>query len=256
MNVFQAFLLGILQGLTEFLPVSSSGHLILLPSLLGWEVQSLAFDTVLHLGTALALIVYFWSDLLKIIKSKKFIYLLTIGSLPAVVLGWFLGDFIELSLRSAFFVAVFLLAGTFIMWLAEKTYNNKWSDERIKEPERLSPGKSFLIGVFQSAALLSGISRSGATISGGMFLGLTREAAARFSFILSIPIVIMAGALKIVDSREVLELDMVIVAGFLSSFLAGLLAIKYMIIFLKNHRLYPFIIYRLALAALVIYIAI
>lgn len=252
MTVFHAVVLGFIQGITEFLPVSSSGHLILLPEVLGWHLQSLAFDTTLHLGTAGALIVYFWRDLFEILKSKKYLGLIIVGSIPAGFLGFFFGDMLENAFRSAFWVAAFLLAGSLIMFLAEMTYKKTWFKERKDQPTELSYKDATVIGIFQSLALLSGISRSGATISGGMFSKLTRETAARFSFILSIPIVIGAGVFKIMDSYQELNFDIVMLVGFLTSMLTGMLAIKYFLKFLKNNNLYPFIIYRILLACLVL----
>jgi undecaprenyl-diphosphatase len=252
MTVWQALVLGIVQGLTEFLPVSSSGHLILIPRFFNWPLQSLAFDTVLHLGTMSALIIYFWHDLLKIFHQKKYLKLIIVGSLPAAVLGFFFGDFIENAFRSAFSVVIFLLFGTLIIYLAEKTYKKVWHTERLDEAKELDYKRATLIGIFQSLALFSGISRSGATISGGIFSGLTRETAAKFSFILSIPIVIGAGAFKVAESYQELNFDFVLLAGFLSSMFTGILAMRYFLKFLKNHDLYPFIYYRLLLAALVL----
>lgn len=251
MSIWQAVVLGVVQGLAEFLPISSSGHLILIPNFFNWPLQTLAFDTVLHLGTAGALLVYFWRDILVILKNKKYLKLVLIGSLPAALLGFFLGDFIENAFRSAFSVSIFLLAGTLIIYLAEKTYKKVWHSERLEDAKALDYKKATLIGIFQSLALFSGISRSGATISGGMFSGLTREEAARFSFILSIPIVIGAGAFKVLESYRELSFDLVLLAGFLTSMLTGALAIKYFLRFLKNNDLYPFIYYRLLLAGIV-----
>jgi len=252
MIFFQALILGALQGITEFLPISSSGHLILLPDLLGWDLQSLAFDTVLHLGTAAALVVYFWKDLINIARSKKYLILIGVGTLPAVTVGLLLGDFIEASLRTSSYVAAFLLVGSCIMLAAEKTYKKVWHTQRIESPDKLEMKQGIIIGLFQSLALFSGISRSGSTISGGMFSGLTRDAAARFSFILSIPIVIGAGLFKTVGSYQQLSFDFVMLTGFLASFVVGILAIKYMLRFLKTNTLYIFIIYRVVLSLLVI----
>jgi len=252
MNFFQALILGILQGLTEFLPVSSSGHLILLPDLLGWDLQSLAFDTVLHLGTAAALVVYFWKDLIEVAKSRKYLILIGVGTIPAVTGGLLLGNFIENTLRTSSYVAAFLLVGSLIMLAAEKTYKKVWHTQRIESPGKLEVKQGIIIGVFQSLALFSGISRSGATMSGGMFIGLTRTAAARFSFILSIPIVIGAGLFKVMDSYQELSFNFVMLTGFLASFLVGILAIKYLLRFLKTNTLYIFIIYRVVLSLLVI----
>ncbi len=252
MNIFQAFILGILQGITEFLPISSSGHLILLPSLLGWEIQSLAFDAILHLGTATALIVFFWRDLLAAVKSKRYLSLILIGSIPVAILGFILGGFIESNLRSAQFVIMFLLLGSLIMFLAEIFYKKKWHSERINNVEKLSLSSGLIVGGFQSLALFSGVSRSGSTIAGGILVGLTREVAARFSFILSIPVVIGAGVFKIIDSYGELYLDPSLLIGFLSSTVTGILVIGYLLKYLKTNNLYIFIIYRVLLVFLVI----
>jgi undecaprenyl-diphosphatase len=251
-TIFHAIVLGFVQGITEFLPVSSSGHLILIPEVLGWHLQSLAFDTILHMGTVGALILYFWRDLLALLENKKYLGLIIVGSIPAGFLGFFFGDALENAFRSAFWVAAFLLLGSLIMLLAEVTYKKVWFKERKDDPSLLSYKDATVIGVFQSLALLSGISRSGATISGGMFSKLTRETAARFSFILSIPIVIGAGLFKIVDSYQDLSFNIVMLAGFLTSLITGMLAIKYFLKFLKSNNLYLFIVYRILLACLVL----
>ncbi len=252
MRIYQALILGVLQGITEFLPISSSGHLILLPSLLGWEVQSLAFDTMLHLGTAAALIVYFWRDLFGILKNKKYMILIVIASIPAMVIGVLFGDAIEAFFRSPSYVALFLLVGSAIMFTAEKTYKKVWHEERLVDPGELSVNRGLLVGFFQSLALLPGISRSGSTISGGIFSGLSREAAAKFSFILSIPIVIGAGGLKMVESYQEIGINFVMLAGFLGSFLTGIFVIKWLLKFVKNNTLMVFVVYRVVLAALII----
>lgn len=251
MKIYQALILGVLQGITEFLPISSSGHLILLPSFFGWEIQSLVFDTVLHLGTATALVVYFWKDILKVFRSKKYMVLIGLGSIPAVILGATLEGVIESNLRSASYVAMFLVLGSILMGIAEITYKKKWHEERLEDTTAISRLNALMIGVFQSLALFPGISRSGSTISGGMLSGFKRETAARFSFILSIPIVIGAGAFKVVKSYQVLGFDYVLLAGFLASAVTGFLVIKWLLGFLKNNTLTLFVVYRLVLAGLI-----
>ena len=243
MSVFQALILGVLQGITEFLPISSSGHLILLPNFLGWEVQSLAFDTILHLGTSAALIVYFWSELPKFFNDKSFLKLILVGTIPALFFGVIFGEIIENYFRSIQYVVIFLTLGSILMFLAEKFYRKKWHSERMSYFEKLSLREGLIVGIFQSLSLLSGVSRSGSTISGGMFMGLTREAAARFSFILSIPVVIAAGVFKIFDSYQELSIDVPIIFGFIASAVTGIIVIKYLLKFLKTNNLYVFIIY-------------
>lgn len=243
MSVFQALVLGVLQGLTEFLPISSSGHLIILPNLLGWQTQPLVFDTTLHLGTSLALIVYFWKDLLKILTiERKLGYLIILGSIPAAILGFVFESLIENTFRSVFYVGIFLLLGTVVMLAAEQF--GKW-----RENKEIDTRKSLIIGFFQALALLPGFSRSGATISGGMMLGLNRASAARFSFLLAIPVIVGAGLFKAFDSWGTLQSvsSEALLAGFMSSFVVGILAIRFMLNFLRKRGLGVFIIYRILL---------
>ena len=252
MSVFQAIVLGIIQGLTEFLPISSSGHLILIPNILNWEVQSLVFDTVLHLGTALALIIYFFNDLLIVIKEKTLLTLLLVGSIPAALIGYLFEGYVEFVFREPVYVAVFLIFGSLLMLLAEKHYKGIWFTHRKKDIGQITNRKSFIVGIFQALALLPGTSRSGATISGGMLFGLSREMAARFSFLLSIPIVLGAGTFKLVGSYHQLSFDLRLLAGFFSSFFIGMLAINFLLRFLKKNNLYVFIIYRILLAGIIL----
>ncbi len=253
MTVLHALILGAVQGLTEFLPISSSGHLVMVPSLLGWDVQSLAFDTVLHLATACALIIYFFKDLLKIIRDRKLTFLVLVGSIPAGVLGFLLEKTIEETFRSVSSVGVFLLAGTLLMLLAEHMSKKTWHVDKIDSIEKIDIKTGFLVGIFQSLALFSGVSRSGSTISGGMLLNLTRDTAARFSFVLSIPIVLGAGVFKLIESYSVLTIDIVLISGFLSSFLVGMFAINFLINYLKNNSLKVFIVYRLVLVIILLF---
>ena len=267
MPLIKALILGIVQGLTEFLPVSSSAHLIIFPEILGWAEHSLSFDTTLHLGTLFALIVVFWKDILSIIKSlfldikkhkKSFnhysskswlAFKIFIASIPVGLAGLFFGDFLENKFRGIWFVIIFLLVGTLIMYIAEKRFK-----KRLIVKDEISVGKSFKVGIFQALALLPGISRSGSTISGGMFFGLSRKEAARFSFLLSIPAVLAAGVSQIISSLDYLNMAEIapMMVGFFSSFFVGIIAINFMMKFVKNNKLYPFIFYRLGLAVFLI----
>lgn len=264
---YEALILGAVQGLTEFLPISSSGHLVALPYLFGWDHQPLVFDLILHLGTATALIVYFRYDLLNILrvmfseiedekkKADKYSYetkmglYIILGSVPAALIGYFLDDFIENAFRGILTVGILLTVGSLLMILAEKIYSKReWHGD-------LDPKKAILIGLFQCLALFPGMSRSGSTISGGMILGLHREYAARFSFLMSIPIVIGAAIFKVVSASnsELAEVGLVaIILGFASSYFVGIYAIKFLLKFLQQRSLYVFIIYRLILAAALI----
>jgi len=252
MTIIQAIVLGVVQGLTEFLPISSSGHLILIPEIFNWNTQSLAFDTVLHLGTAVAVVLYFWKDLLQVIKTPKLLKLLLVGSIPAGIVGFFLENTIETVFRFSTSVVIFLFAGSAIMFVAERFYKKVWDAERISNIDNIPIKKGFFIGIFQSLALFSGVSRSGSTISGGMLLGLKRETAARFSFLLSVPIVIGASLYKVLGSYSELVFDAVLFSGFLSSMVVGVVIIDVFLKFLKKNTLNMFIIYRVVLAGLVI----
>jgi len=269
MSIAQAMALGVLQGLTEFFPISSSGHLVVLPLLSGWEAQPLVFDTTLHLGTALALILFFWRDLCGIVKgflgkgknavenvrAKNMGLCLVVGSIPAGLVGLLFGGWFESSFRSVSWVATFLILGSILMALADARFRADASEGADSE-QGLSLKKSFKIGVFQVLALFPGFSRSGATISGGMLLGLNREAAARFSFLLSIPVVLGAGILKGMTSLGDISTDLYwpLLVGFLSSFITGLACIKFLLKFLKKNDLDAFVVYRMLLAVVLILI--
>jgi undecaprenyl-diphosphatase len=263
MSIVQSIILGIVQGVTEFFPISSTAHLIIFPKLFGWEEQKLVFDTTLHLATALALIVHFWKDIVSIINSffkdiskhgknikhyssESMMGLkVIVGSIPAGVIGFLFGDLIEKVFRSVFSVVVFLLMGSFLMYLAE--INHK---KRFLVKDEISLGKSFKVGLFQSLALLPGFSRSGSTMSGGMFLGLSRKEATRFSFLLSIPVVLFAGVSQLISSLDYFNMADFPPAffGFVASFITGSFAIKFMLRFVRENKLQPFIYYRVVLA--------
>ncbi len=265
MSILQALILGVVQGITELLPISSSAHLILIPKLFGWPDHPLVFDTTLHLGTACALLFYFRKEMVAIAKSlfsdlfklgfnfgkySESGWLgikILIGSVPAGVIGFLFGDKIEGAFRGVEFVLVFLIIGSLLMLVADvfsKTVIEKISD--------VSPKKNFFIGMFQSLALFSGVSRSGATISGGMLLGLKRDLAAKLTFLLSIPIVLSAGIFEGLHSFKSFSSisPLALFLGFICSLLSGLVAIRFLMGFLGKHKLTGFIIYRFALVIL------
>src|SRR5262245_14830542 len=213
-QVFQAFVLGVVQGLTEFLPISSSGHLIVVPALLGWDdpfIESLAFSVMLHVATLLALLVYFARDWLRIIPAgfaairdrsladdpdRKLAWLLLAASIPAAIVGVVLNDPIETVFREPRLVAITLVAGGVILWLADTL------GARTRTIQGLSFRTALAIGVAQALALIPGVSRSGISISAGLFAGLTREDAARFAFLMATPITAGAG---LWEARKVLS---------------------------------------------------
>ena len=261
MSLTAAVLLGIIQGLTEFLPVSSSAHLILARAFFGWEIPEaveLPFDVALHVGTLVAILAFFRVDIIGMVRavprifhpdpdpSARLIRLIAIGTIPVVIVGLAFKDFIEDVLRTPAVAAGALAVGAVMMLVAERV-GRQVDDERA-----IGPGGAFLIGCAQASALIPGMSRSGSTISMGMFLGLRREAAARFTFLLSIPAMIAAAAKEGLDMMTVPLPDgslPIIAVGALVSAVVGYLTIKYFLRFLGSNRLDVFAAYRLILAA-------
>lgn len=261
MSLFTAALLGLVQGLTEFLPVSSSAHLLLARAWLGWEGESLglAFDVACHLGTLLAVIVYFWPDLLGMLKALPRLFgpsrearlarLIAVGTIPVAIVGALFADFIETQTRAPWVTVFTLSIGAVGLLVAER-----WG-RREREVADIGPGQAFTFGVAQASALIPGVSRSGITITTGMLLGFKREAAARFSFLLGVPAILAAGAkegLELVEQGGLTAGDTAIfVTGMASSAIVGYFTVKYFLRFLVGHRLDGFAYYRFLLAALV-----
>lgn len=250
MNALDSLLLGTIQGFTEFLPISSSGHLILFRELLGLNVQGgLAFDAILQLGTVLAVVVYFRKDIVELFKpqGRSLLASIAIGTIPALVLGLLLEKTMDTVFRSAILVAVMLIAGSVLFIVAEKAAKQTTNAATL--------GQAWWIGWFQTLALVPGVSRSGATISGGLLFGMTRESAARYSFLLSLPIIAGSGLKKLLDVVQAGGADtsyLNIAIGFAAAFFVGLACIRFLLTYLKRHTLYAFVWYRLALAAIVI----
>lgn len=255
-------LLGLLQGLTEFLPVSSSGHLVLLHQLFGPGANDMAFDAVLQLATLLAVVIYFRNDLLTLAntvlrrlsrlpvneKEITLAYALILGTLPAVAAGLLLESYMETVFRDPLLVAGVLIAGSILFIFAE------WDYKRSRRDDRMTIWKGIKIGLFQCLSLVPGMSRSGASIAGGMLVGLNRSEAARFSFLLAIPIIGGSGMKKLFDLMSqggTVDWVGLAVAG-ITAFLAGLFAIHFMLSFVRRHTLWPFIVYRVGLATVVI----
>jgi undecaprenyl-diphosphatase len=267
-TLIQALIMGLVQGLTEFLPVSSSGHLIVVPFLLGWDdpfITSLAFSVMLHLGTLAALLVYFRADWLRLVPAglaalrdrrfdgdpdRRLAWLLAVATIPAIVAGLALNDAIETVFRQIGLVALMLVVGGTILWLADR------HGRRDREMIGLTFPIAFGIGAAQALALVPGISRSGISISAGLFAGLSRESAARFSFLMATPITALAGAyetLKLIlgenGDRATAE---VLVVGMVAALVSGLVAIHGLLRFLRTHPTHVFVAYRAVLAAVVV----
>ncbi len=238
--MMHAIVLGLVQGLTEFIPVSSSGHLILVREFLTIHGNDLAFDAILQLATILAVLVYFWKDLWGLLYDWKKLKIIIIATIPAVVFGLLLEKYMETVFRNVLLVAIMLAVGSFIMLLSEY-FSTKDKTLTLKN--------GFIIGLFQCLALIPGMSRSGMTISGGLFTGLNREEATRFSFLLSFPIILGSGLKKLLDFPHI---DAGLSIAFVVSFIVGLGAIHFLIKFLKNHSLRLFAWYRIILAITIV----
>jgi undecaprenyl-diphosphatase len=259
MTIFQSIILGIVQGLTEFLPISSSGHLVILPFLLNWDLpqkEMFIFDVLVQIGTLVAVIFYFRKDLIAIIgdffkqlfAGKPFAthnarigWLLILATIPAGLAGLLLGDVVERAFSSPLVTGIALLITAVLMILGEKI------SQKIGDIHDVTFLTALVMGIMQSLALFPGISRSGATISGGMFRHLKRESAAKFSFLMSIPIMLAAGGLStyqmVTEVPNLAEFLPVMLAGFLTAMVVGYIAIRWLLRFLVNHSLIYFSIY-------------
>jgi undecaprenyl-diphosphatase len=248
--MLEAIILGIVQGITEFLPVSSTAHLILLPWFFSWsgEVDTLTFDVALHVGTLCALLVCFWKDWIDLIARKQRLFgLILLASVPAGITGFFLNDFIERSMRSPVIISLMLIVVGFLMLVSEKAYKFKGIDKVVFSD-------ALIIGISQAIAIIPGVSRSGITIAAGLFRGLEREASARFSFLLSTPII--AGAALLHAKKAFVSAGSydfkLFAAGLVASFFTGFVAIKFLLNFLKKYPLNVFVFYRFILAVVII----
>jgi len=261
---FQAVVLGLIQGLTEFLPVSSSGHLVLIPLLTNWQHLGKEFDVALHFGTLVAIVVYFQEDvavlfdglfgLLRRIRQRNWVDLsvaerltlhVAIASLPAGALGFFCKDFLENHFDNMGSIALFLALFGLLMGVAERA-----GSQRHDNLDDVTVKGALLLGCAQAAALVPGVSRSGSTMSMALLLGLRRDQAARFSFLMALPVTAAACLLKafkiirIADNQAMWPCAI----GIVVSGLSGWLCIRFLLGYLRNHTFTPFILYRLALA--------
>ncbi len=262
MEIFHALVLGIVQGLSEFLPISSSGHLIVVPWLFKWQDPGLGFDVALHWGTLVALVIFFYQDIWLLIKGffnslrkstreleeniyQKLAWLLIIASVPGAIIGKLLEAPAEHALRNPLLIAGTMGVMGIVLWLAEK-FGNK-----AKNLTHISWLNAFINGLSQAAAIIPGVSRSGATITAGLFQGFKREDAAKFSFLMAIPITFGAGLVKL---PEILHTQnrMEVVVGFLASAIFGFLAIKFMLNYVSKKSYSIFVWYRLAVALIII----
>ena len=264
LELIEAIILGVVQGLTEFLPVSSSGHLLLGQYFLGLDQArfGLSFDVALHLGTLVAVVFFFWRDLVRMVLAflrslrrrdfsdpdQRLAYLILASTIPAALIGYLLEDFFETAVRSPW-VVVFNLVLVGVLFIVGEAVGRK-----VREASKLTFPEAVGVGLAQAAALVPGVSRSGATITLGLFLGLRREEAARFSFLMSVPLTAAAAGLSLAEAAgkgmDSHEAAMFLV-GSASSGVVGYLAIRFLLGFLAKHSLRVFAYYRFALATVV-----
>ncbi len=256
MNMVQALVLGVVQGMTEFLPISSSGHLILVPTIFGWESDGLAFDTAVHLGTFFAVATVFWQDAWRMIKGAvgkgsrhdgRMGWMIVAATVPIVVVGGLFGDVIETVLRAPVVAAWSLIVWGVVLGAADVL-------TRIKKPmvhadERVGWKRAIAIGCAQVLSLIPGTSRSGVTMTMGLLSGLDRRMAARFSFLLSLPSVGAAAIYVLIRSLQngVDLLTPQILVGFLAAMISGIVAIRFLLRVIERWSFLPFAIYRIAL---------
>lgn len=262
MPIFHAIILGLVQGLTEFLPVSSSGHLIVFPELLGWDVSSVTFDVTIHLATLLAILVALRTDLVEIargvLKRDKPMTNLSLkvlaATVPAVIIGGLFSDQLE-AFRSMWVVGVCLIVWGVILYLAER-YSETLKNH-VQHSAQMSWGSAMLVGCMQVLAFIPGTSRSGVTMSAGLLSGFSKETAAKFSFLLAIPAIAGAGAVTLMHVLKA-GLDVPVpslIAGFTTAFVAGIFSIRFLLLLIKKWSFAPFAIYRVVFGVILLVIA-
>lgn len=268
MTLIQSIVLGIVQGLAEFLPVSSSGHLIFLPRLFGWGEHDIAFDVILHLGTLLAVIFYFRKKLWKLflaffdfkkdisveVKSdKRLAWLIIFSIIPAGFVGYFFGDIIESAFRSSTFIAFNLIFWGVVLFLADR-YSQKKAEKNL---EAITWKDNLFISCAQALALIPGTSRSGITMTAGLFAKLDKNAVAEYSFLMSVPIIFLAGMTHVLElvKNGLGDLNLTfLLSGFVFSLLSGLLAISLLMKIIRKWSFTPFVVYRILVGILILLI--
>jgi undecaprenyl-diphosphatase len=259
----EAIVLGIAQGLTEFLPISSTAHLRIIPAFAGWEDPGAFFTAVVQLGTMLAVVIYFWRDLLRIVRTwylslrrpelrgeldARMGWYVIVATIPIVIFGFAFRDQIETGARNLYLIGVMLIVLGLVLLAADRT------SKRVRDVDDVGMRDALWVGLAQALALVPGTSRSGATITAGLFLGLKREAAARFSFLLSVPAIVLSGLYGLL---EIFTGEGDVSGGALAistifAFIFGYASIAFLLRFLANHSMLVFVVYRLVLGAIVI----
>lgn len=260
MSVFKAVILGIIQGIAEFLPISSSAHLILFPYLFGWGESSLAFDVALHFGTMMAVLVVFFKDwwnlfvgAIKDVKEKKkstngkIFWYLVVATIPAALVGLLLDDVVENVIRNNIWVIAIALAVMGVLIYVGDRWAKKHYKKEVKF-EDISLKQALLVGVSQAFAVIPGFSRSGTTILAGRLMGISKEAITKFTFLLSVPVICGATILKVGDLVFTKE----VIIGIVSSFAMGIVSIKFLLNYIKKHDFSVFAFYRVILAIVVL----
>lgn len=274
MNIFQSIIFGIIQGLTEFLPISSTAHLRIVPALLGWRDPGAAFTAVIQFGTLVAVFIYFRKDIsaiggsvIKSIQTRNMSYnrdailgwMIAFGTIPIVFFGLLFKKNIETNLRSLYVISASMILLAVVLMIAEAIVKKRTAlNVKQKSLDDISWKDAILIGFAQAVALIPGSSRSGTTITGGLFTGLNRETAARFSFLLSLPSVFAAGVLELVKERHELfssniGMENVLIATIVSG-IVGYASIAFLLNYLKSHTTYLFIIYRIVVGIGLLYL--
>jgi len=254
MDVVQAIVLGLVQGLGEFLPISSSAHLVLTPWFFRWTDPGLTFSVALHLGTLIAVVVYFWRDIIDLVANGlsrphsadgRMFWYLVVASLPGAIFGLLLEEQAETVFRSPLLVALALALMGIILW---------WADQRGRKTRQftdISLADSIIVGLSQALAIIPGVSRSGITMSAGLLAGMKRETAARFSFLMSIPIIAGAALLTLKD-LTLQDIDLAFFLGVITAAIVGFLAIRFLLQYLRHGSYLLFTWYRIVLAGLVV----
>jgi len=263
-EILKAVLLGVVQGLTEFLPVSSTAHLRIIPSFFGWGDIGASYTAVIQVGTMIAIILYFRNDLMNMTKSMllsiktrdfksndtRLLIMIIIGTIPIVIFGFVLKDLIRNQFRNMYIVAASLIFFSIILYIADRV------TKKQKDISKLSNADGFIIGLFQALALIPGASRSGSTISGAFFRNMTREDAARFSFLLSIPAVLLSGIYELFSQRAtLLSGESAILSLLIATIVSGVIgywSIWFLLSYIKKHSMMLFVVYRIVFGLLII----
>ena len=263
MSIFQSIFLGAVQGITEFLPISSSAHLIIVRWIFHWQDPGIAFDVVLHLGTLIGVVWFFLPRWISMFKSalsrrsddeikfnRKLFWMIVVATIPAGLAGYFFNDIIETSLRSPVVVGWTMIIFGILLYIGDKTRITNY-ELRITNTTNIGWWRSVVIGFSQALALIPGVSRSGITMTTGLFSGLDRKTAAEFSFLLAAPIIFGAGVKKIPDFIKSGGMNFSLILGFLSAAIFGFLAVRFLIRHLEKGSYKPFAWYRVAVGVLI-----